>query len=1200
MMSIHFCTKVNLRRVKWPKEGRKCLFFAEGHNLDPIKQVVFQGQFRHTNFLGKEHVILDEPVKLRSNEMILQQPGVTACPNEMHCKLKDAWTQYFQRDSFQDEGQDWVDTIPFINTLHSCPTMNLEPLSPEVLQLAMNKTKTASARGCDGFSTKDYRKMPIPLWKILCDLFHCIEQGASWPSNWVVAKTLCLPKGSDPKSPMDVRPVTILAKSYRVWAKVRGKQIASHLASLVPPTVGGPCKGISADIIAMLTSDLIEEHINHCKDLAGLVLDVVKCYNGIPRYPLCKAMERLGIHPHLIHAFRCIMTQIERHFEIANTVGPSFTTSTGIVEGCGVAVAGMLVVAMLCESVVHHVTPSIYTVMFADNWSFMDPSPENIKLALKQVIALLDSFKMQISPQKSWGWALSTVQRKKLGNLDVNGTPIPVVLHATDLGVDQNYSRKCIHKTKNSKWEKTKGRLGIIKKTKVPKGFKKRLALSSGLACKSYGTACAIGANWDYSRMRSYAAAATMRAGSGASPWLACNVHDSNLDPQFRDIIAAIQAWRRYLRIFPERSTPIHQAVFKRGNRAGPLSRLSKQLDMLGWKTRLEKPFVLEKDSLKINWLHDSMTCVKKILHISWSVYVATKCQHRKHFDADSIDTITLHRIYEKKDYHQKAILDQLFIGRHYTKDETKGFDTTSDGKCPACAKEDSRWHRLFECDSVDAIRKKFSKTVSFAKSQPESWWYYAILPIPQAVNKHLAFLQKQELGFKLPHPQEEFAQIFCDGTAFHNHEPYFGFAASAVIECDFDTWEYNVVDRGIVPGFVQNSYVAEVAAIVRALNHRWKLHIYCDCKAVVDILREAIDASVNESNFCRQNDCLWDLVWKHVSARPLGAIQITKVKAHEDWKLIQDPQHRWHAFANNVVDRVAKDVILRDNKNHAEWLQRVVNDHEKRTTMMSQYIDFALQVNATFLSQRKTGKASQKKQSNGEDYLQHLPMTKGNHVRKLEVTFSQCMSFPWGPQFLWRLCKWASQLNWCGENQCTCSTDISLVELYIDFSLFTGTQVPVCIVDKSAKDRYLKHRWLLRDECVEADMVGNRTLADQTHVFSRAINFLQKIEHTKLWSHEFVARAESLQHLGSSQWHKGIKCRPQLTCGNEAAGILREFFCTEVGTKRTLNRVLAIKRKSIQDPTVLGKNFPERLPFIRKGFHHFIDNPVSGEHNLV
>ena len=144
-----------------------------------------------------------------------------------------------------------------------------------------------------------------------------------------------------------------------------------------------------------------------------------------------------------------------------------------------------------------------------------------------------------------------------------------------------------------------------------------------------------------------------------------------------------------------------------------------------------------------------------------------------------------------------------------------------------------------------------------------------------------------------------------------------------------------------------------------------------------------------------------------------------------------------------------------------------------------------------------------------------------------------------------------------------------------------------------------MKHKWFLKDECCEADRTGSRTLADQTHVFARAINILQKDTRTRLWTHDFVKRATSLQHLGSSQWHKGIRCRPQLTCGDEAARLLREFFCTETGTKRSLNRVFAIKRKQILDPGILDVTFEERLTFLKKGFQHFIDNPVCGEENL-
>lgn len=56
-------------------------------------------------------------------------------------------------------------------------------------------------------------------------------------------------------------------------------------------------------------------------------------------------------------------------------------------------------------------------------------------------------------------------------------------------------------------------------------------------------------------------------------------------------------------------------------------------------------------------------------------------------------------------------------------------------------------------------------------------------------------------------------------------------------------------------------------------------------------------------------------------------------------------------------MDRVAKDVINKDHKSHADLLQKQATEHMKRVNHMDQFIDFAVQVNTAFLAQRKTGR---------------------------------------------------------------------------------------------------------------------------------------------------------------------------------------------------------------------------------------------------
>ena len=325
----------------------------------------------------------------------------------MHEALNDAWNRYFQRDPFQDAQVNWTEALHFIDSVHSCPTMQYRPMNAEVLIQAIQKTKIKSARGIDGFSTMDLRKLPKCVWEVLAQLINHIESGNCWPEYWMTAKTLCLPKTEGSASPLAIRPVTILSKIYRVWARIRGIEIAKHLADQVPPTIGGPCKGISADVIAMLSSDIIEEHLQGNSQLCGAVIDIVQCYNGIPRIPLRELLGRLGVSWEYIHAFMQMLEQMtmKTRFEISGHLGPPSNTTTGIVEGCGVAVACMLAIAILCYRTIQEVNADLTTVMFADNWAIFHQTPQGLLEGLNRAVALLKALKIELSPQKSWLWA---------------------------------------------------------------------------------------------------------------------------------------------------------------------------------------------------------------------------------------------------------------------------------------------------------------------------------------------------------------------------------------------------------------------------------------------------------------------------------------------------------------------------------------------------------------------------------------------------------------------------------------------------------------------------------------------------------------------------------------------------------------------------------------------------------------------------
>lgn len=146
-------------------------------------------------------------------------------------------------------------------TIHAIPRgdpMTLERITGQTLHDALATTKVRSARGSDGWSTKDLVKIPICLCDMLACILALVEHCEQWPEKWIYAKTICLPKSHCVSNPLQIRPITIMAKAYRAWGKIRGRQIALHITSKIPNQIAGACKNISADLIALLNAFEIE------------------------------------------------------------------------------------------------------------------------------------------------------------------------------------------------------------------------------------------------------------------------------------------------------------------------------------------------------------------------------------------------------------------------------------------------------------------------------------------------------------------------------------------------------------------------------------------------------------------------------------------------------------------------------------------------------------------------------------------------------------------------------------------------------------------------------------------------------------------------------------------------------------------------------------------------------------------------------
>ena len=89
--------------------------------------------------------------------------------------------------------------------------------------------KSASMRRADGWSYGELKMLPLSSFRALASIFQWIEDHKQWPaclSQWflvLLRKTnIAVPTWAD------LRPITVAASLYRLWARVRASRILGY------------------------------------------------------------------------------------------------------------------------------------------------------------------------------------------------------------------------------------------------------------------------------------------------------------------------------------------------------------------------------------------------------------------------------------------------------------------------------------------------------------------------------------------------------------------------------------------------------------------------------------------------------------------------------------------------------------------------------------------------------------------------------------------------------------------------------------------------------------------------------------------------------------------------------------------------------------------------------------------------------------
>ena len=1102
---------------RWKKEGHIKLLYVPPCQLEVGYPVHFQGQTVLLEDVDEKFLYFQTRVFCRDpHNLVIVQNQNTADPKEMQKHVVDAWSELWQCPDATDDCKEQV--FDFINSMSDCPSCPYKPFCPREWNDMMKGVKNRSARGACGFSMLDVKRLPSALLLWLFSLYEAVESGMQWPARLTIARVTMLSKpGEEINKPLGVRPITILSTLYRLWSRYRSLQVLKFLGQIVPPQIGGIASKLSADVLTAMVGDTVDDahsNNNHC---CGLVIDLQKCFNLVPRWPIGKLMKKLGIPPCYTDAHMAMLNNLCRHIEISGQIGDITPSTCGVPEGCAASVVCMCALTILAAHVMQSVSPTVSVSMFADNWAVITRTVH----VLVAVIGILEEFVrclgMKLSPGKSWTWGTSPELRKGLRVVRMCGTAVPVQNSAKDLGCDMAYTKKLRKKTSVTRLAKSIRVLQRVKRTKVPKHFLGRMCTALGVGIVSYGSEIVRFTNKQFHSLRCAIASTLGLYKSGANALLATSATGLTIDPQVRLLRRRIKFFRKFFKTFPDRKEGFLRRITRNVGKksAGLAAQFHCAFLDMGWKCE-SGGWISHNSGLKCNWVVDSTTFVFNCIDKAWCAHVAMQMQ-RKGFDVKQFSVKDFVASQRGRGPQQQGLLTAYVSGKNVTNDALSHY-ARDDALCPFCSCVDGKDHRVFHCQGLVDLRRKHHEVVKWLKKQPKAILHFGLFPDDnEAICLRLQTFNGS-FGKVLP-LFDSYARVYTDGSCFCSTSWEHAVAGAAVIKV-VGNYAWELVDRQVLPTPDHSPFRAESYAVLLALQHFWNVHICSDCSAVVDEIVCILEACQRgDSIVVRAHSDIWEPIAWHLSQRDIGCVSVTKVKAHVSWQQMKEGDERVHAFFNDAADKEAKKSVAADNFDVWQKFENMLLGRKKQYEMVRKFHNLVCDIHERSF-QLKPRIRPEDVTPNFAD-LWNLQGSGKVFACPEACELEQC---PYGSTFAKRVKGWWSQLQWF-EGPPT-----SALEMYMDFCFETMTQVPV---------RINKVGWVLREHSVEADVTSHR-LGLQNHAWIQMLKWwVQRAQAPGLQ----ICRCNSLFQYGPTITAWGVNMRPKLLHGPRVSESLWNYI---------------------------------------------------------
>lgn len=315
--------------------------------LLPDLPVVVGGKVVEVVAHAEDQLWLSDVAGVTEGDWISQERAVVSDAAILD-SFAQAWGPRWMKLSHVVPGQ-WDQISDFLVHTVRPIAWNCQPWNVARFQQAVKHKKPRAAKGPDGVSQPDLCALPPAACQAMVSLFQTVEAGSRWPVQLASGFVSSLAKTPLAQTVNEFRPVVVYSLAYRVWSTERAREALRSLLPVLPHSVRGGVPSRQAKSIWFELATVLEGAYLSGEPVHGLLLDIQKCFNNIPRAPLWLALVRLGFPEPVLRAWVSFVAAQTRRFRVRRSVGDPLSSNCGLPEGCALSVFGMAVIDWMLD-----------------------------------------------------------------------------------------------------------------------------------------------------------------------------------------------------------------------------------------------------------------------------------------------------------------------------------------------------------------------------------------------------------------------------------------------------------------------------------------------------------------------------------------------------------------------------------------------------------------------------------------------------------------------------------------------------------------------------------------------------------------------------------------------------------------------------------------------------------------------------------